>query len=114
MVTKLKDITDEYQPLGQRGMDAAFRSYGEAGNGFQTFAAEVTDYSKRAFNDCLRAWEQMLAAKSFDQALQIQSQFLQGAFNAHVAEMAKLSEMSTKMVRTAYAPVEQRLTDKAN
>jgi hypothetical protein len=107
MATELRNISEEYQKLGLNGFDATMRSYGEAAKGLQACAAEVTDYSKRAFDDCLRAWEQLLGARSIDQAVQIQSQYVKHAFDAHVAEMAKLGEMVTQMTRHAYAPIEQ-------
>jgi hypothetical protein len=43
--------------------------------GLQAIAAEVTDYSKKSFEDGTRAFEQLLRAKSFEQVIEIQSQF---------------------------------------
>ena len=37
--------------------------------------SEVTDYSKKAFEDGTRAFEQLLGAKSFEQVVEIQSQY---------------------------------------
>lgn len=110
MATELRNTSDEFQKLGQSGFDATMRSYGEAGKGLQAFAAEVTDYSKRAFDDCLRAWEQLLGAKSIDRAVQIQSQYVKHAYDTHVAELTKLGEMVTQLTRNAYAPIEQTAT----
>jgi hypothetical protein len=107
MATEPRNISEEYQKFGQNRLDAAMRSYGEAGKGLQAFAAEVTDYSKRTFDDCLRAWEQLLGARSIDQAVEIQSQYVKRAFDAHVAEMTKLGELVTQLTRNAYAPIEQ-------
>jgi hypothetical protein len=101
MATELRDISEEYQQLGKNGFDATMRAYGEAGKGLQAFAAEVTNYSKRAFDDCLRAWERLLGARSIDQAVEIQSQYLKQVFDAHVAEITKLGEMATQMTRKA-------------
>ena len=35
----------------------------------------TTDYSKKAFEDGTRAFEQLLGAKSFEQVIEIQSQY---------------------------------------
>ncbi len=45
--------------------------------GFQAIAAEVTDYSKKAFEDSTRAFEQLIGAKSIEQAIEIQSHVCQ-------------------------------------
>ena len=107
MATELRNTSEEFQKLGQSGFDATMRSYGEAGKAVQALAAEVTDYSKRTFDDCLRAWEQLLGARSIDQAIEIQSQYMKRAFDTHVAELTKLGDMVTQMTRNAYAPIEQ-------
>jgi hypothetical protein len=110
MATELRSISDEYQRLGQSGLDAAMRSYGEAGSGFQAFAAEVTSYSKSAFDDYLRMWEQLLGSKTFEQAIQIQTQYAKRAYENHIAEMSKLGEMFTRLSRESYKPIEQAAT----
>ena len=107
MAVDLRNVSDEYQRLGQAGVDATVRSYNEAGEGFQAFAAEMTNYSKKTFDDCLRAWEQLLGAKTIEQAFQIQSQYAKNAYEAHMAEMTKLGEMWTRLARNTYAPIEK-------
>jgi hypothetical protein len=39
----------------------------------------VTDYSKKAFEDAARAFEQLAGSKSVEQAIQIQSQYAKKA-----------------------------------
>ena len=64
---------EEFQKVGKDGFDAAVKSFGEMNKGFQAIAAEVTDYSKKAFEDGTRAFEQLIGAKSVEQAVEIQS-----------------------------------------
>ena len=75
--------------------------------GFQAIAATVTDCSKKAFEDGTRAFEQMIGAKSFEQAFEIQSQYAKKAFDAYIAQLSKLGEMYVDLARNAYKPVEQ-------
>ena len=82
-------------------------SLGEVNKGFQAIAATVTDYSKKAFEDGTRAFEQMIGAKSFEQAFEIQSQYAKKAFDAYIAQLSKLGEMYVDLARNAYKPVEQ-------
>ena len=86
---------------------SSVRSLGEVNKGFQAIAATVTDYSKKAFEDGTRAFEQLIGAKSFEQAFEIQSQYAKKAFDAYIAQLSKLGEMYVDVARNAYKPVEQ-------
>jgi hypothetical protein len=103
---------EEFQKVGKDGFDAAVRSFGEMNKGFQAIAAEVTDYSKKAFEDGTRAFEQLIGAKSIEQAVEIQSQYAKKAYDAYVAEMSKLGEMYVGLAKDAYKPVETVFTKK--
>ena len=89
------------------------RSYGELNKGFQAIGARVTDYSKRAFEDATRAFEQLVGSKSLEQAIEIQSQYVKNAYDAWVAEASKLGEMYVGLARDAYKPVEQAVAKKS-
>jgi phasin family protein len=80
--------------------------------GFQAIAAEITDYSKKAFEDSTRAFEQLIGAKSIEQAIEIQSQYAKKAYDTYVAEMSKLGEMYVGLAKDAYKPVEAAFTKK--
>jgi phasin family protein len=103
---------EEFQKAGKDGFDAAVRSFGEMNKGFQAIAAEVTDYSKKAFEDGTRAFEQLIGAKSIEQAIEIQSQYAKKAYDNYVAEMSKLGEMYVGLAKDAYKPVEASFTKK--
>src|SRR5262249_37490922 len=106
MPEELKNVGDEYQRLSKEGFDAATRSFGEMNKGFNALAAEMTDYSKRTFDDVFEAWEQLLTAKSVQQIIEIQSQYTKKAFDTHTSEMSKLGEMCVAIARNASKPAE--------
>ncbi len=103
---------EEFQKVGKDGFDATVRSFGEVNKGFQAIAAEITDYSKKAFEDGTRAFEQLIGAKSIEQAIEIQSQYAKKAYDAYVAEVSKLGEMYVGLAKDAYKPVEAAFTKK--
>jgi hypothetical protein len=107
MPEEIKNIGEEYQRLSKDGFDAAVRSFGEMNRGFQALAAEVTDYSKKAFEDVFRAWEEFLGAKSVGQVFEIQSQFAKKAYDNYMSEVSKLGEMYLAIARNASKPVEK-------
>ena len=96
----------EYQKAAETGFEAASRSFGEASKGFQALAAEMMEYSKAAFDDAIRTWEKLIGVRSLEQAMQIQSDYAKRVYENHMAEMKKLGEMCTGMVRDASKPVE--------
>ena len=100
------------QKAGKDGFEAAVRSLGEVNKGLQAIAAKFADYSKKSFEDGTRAFEQLIGAKSVEQAIEIQSQFAKKAFDTYIAEMSKLGEMYVAVARDAYKPVEQALVKK--
>jgi phasin family protein len=104
---------EEFQKVGKDGFDAYVRSFGEMNKGFQAIAAEMTDYSKKAFEDSTRAFEQLVGAKSVEQAIEIQSQFAKKAYDTYMAEMSKIGEMYVGLAKDAYKPVEAAMAKKA-
>jgi hypothetical protein len=103
-MTEHSKIADDFQKAGKEGFEAAVRSYGDANKGFQAVVAEVTDYSKKAFEDGTRAFEQLVSAKSVENAVEVQSQYVKKAYEAHVAEMTKLGEMYASLAQSAFKP----------
>ncbi|MGC1179149.1 MAG: phasin family protein, partial [Methyloceanibacter sp.] len=69
-------------------------------------------YSKKAVEDSMRAFEQLMGAKSLEQAIEIQSQFTKKAYDTYMAEMSKLGEMYVGLAKNAYKPVESALPKK--
>ena len=112
-MTDVQKFGEEFQRASKDGFDAAVRSFGEANKGFQAIAAEVTAYSKKSFEDGTRAFEQLIGAKSFAQAFEIQSQYAKKAFDAYIAQLSKLGEMYVDLARNAYKPVEQAVAKSA-
>ena len=104
---------EEFQKVGKDGFDTYVRSFGEMNKGFQAIAAEFTDYSKKAFEDSTKAFEQLAGAKSIEQAIEIQSQFAKKAYDGYMAEMTKIGEMYAGLAKDAYKPMEAAMSKKA-
>jgi hypothetical protein len=106
-------MTDEANRMGQQaqermqsGFEAATKSWTQANKGFQSLAAEMMEYSKASFDDAIRTWTQLIGVRSLEQAVQIQSDYAKRVYENHMAELSKLGEMCTGMMRDASKPVE--------
>jgi hypothetical protein len=106
-MSDVQKVGEEFQRASKDGFDAAVSSFGEVNKGLQAITAEVTAYSRKAFEDGTRAWDQLLRAKSFEQVIEVQSQYAKTAYEAYVAEWTKLGEMYAGLTRNASKPVEQ-------
>jgi hypothetical protein len=100
-------VGQEFQRASERSLEAASQSFSEANRGFQALAAEMTDYSKRSFDDAVRTWEQLIGVSSLEKVLDIQSQYAKRVYENHMAELSKLAEMYTGMVRDASKPIRE-------
>jgi hypothetical protein len=98
---------EEFQRASKDGYDAAVSSFDEVNKGLKAITAEVTAYSRKAFEDGTSAWDQLLRAKSFEQVIEVQSQYAKKAYEAYVAQWTKLGEMYAGLTRNASKPVEQ-------
>ena len=96
----------EYQKAAATGLEAASRSFSEANKGFQALAAEMMNYSKAAWDDAIRTWEQLIGVRSLEQAIQVQSDYAKRVYDNHMAELSKLGQMCVGMVHDASKPVE--------
>jgi hypothetical protein len=66
-------------------------------------------YSKKAFEDATRAFEQLVRAKSVEQAIEIQSQYAKKAYDNYITEVSALGEMYVSLARSVYKPFENAL-----
>ena len=103
---------EQFQKMGKDSFDAAVKSLGEMNKGLQAIAVEVTDYSKKAVEDSMRAFEELMRAKTLEHAIEIQSQYTKKTYDTYMAEMSKLGEMYVGLARNAYRPVESTLAKK--
>jgi hypothetical protein len=97
---------DDMQKLGKDNMDATMKSFGATSKGFQAIAVEVTNYSKKSFEEGSAALEKLLGAKSLEKAIEVQSDYAKTAYEGFIAQAAKLGELYTDIAKEAYKPFE--------
>ena len=101
---------DEFQKLGQNNMDAAMKMFGEWNKGWQAIAAEMSDYTKRSFEEGTATFEKLLSAKSVEQAIEIQTGFAKRAYDGYMHQLSKLGGMYADLAKEAYKPVEKAMS----
>lgn len=98
---------EDMQKLSQTNVDAAMKFVGEWNKNWQAIAAEMSDYSKRSFEEGTAAFEKLISAKSLEQAMEIQSSYAKRAYEDYMQQMTKLGGMYTSLAKDAVKPAEK-------
>lgn len=102
MVKNFEDI----QKAGKDSVDASMQSFGALLKAFQAIATETADYAKKSFEQGTLATEKLVAAKSFDKVLEIQTDYAKNAYEGFVAQATKLGQLYADLAQEAYKPYE--------
>ena len=105
---------EDVQKFNQDNLDVAKKSLDAASKGFQAIATEYADFSKKSIEEGSAAVEKMFAAKSFDKAVEVQSDYAKTAYEGMVGEMTKIGEMYAELARDVYKPYEGMFAKKAS
>ena len=102
MIKNFEDV----QKMNKDNMDATMKSFGALSKATQAIAAELTDYSKKSFEDGTKVMEKLLGAKSLDKAIEIQTDYAKTAYEGFVAQATKIGELYADLAKEAYKPFE--------
>jgi hypothetical protein len=105
MIKNFEDI----QKLSQGNLDTAMKLFGEWNKNWQAIAAEMSDYTKRSFEEGTQTFEKLVSAKSLEQAVEIQTGFAKRAYDGYMHQMSKIGGMYADLAKEAYKPVEKAL-----
>jgi phasin family protein len=97
---------EDMQNFSRDSIDASLKSFGACSKSAQTVAVEITDFSKKAFEEGAVATEKLCNAKSLETAIEVQSDYLKAAYESFVSETAKLAELYADWAQEAYKPFE--------
>jgi phasin family protein len=97
---------DEMQKVGMDNMNVAMKSFDAATKGFQTIAAELMNYQKKAFEDGAVAMQELINAKSPQKAMEIQSQYVKSAYEDLVAQVTRIGELYLQVAKESCKPLE--------
>ena len=100
---------EDFQKLGQGNVDTAMKTFGEWSKGWQAITSEMTDYSKRSFEDSSQTLEKLMTAKSVEQAVEIQTSYAKRAYDEYMHQWTKIGGMYAEFAKDAYRPLERVL-----
>lgn len=100
---------EDLQKLSQGNVDSMMKMFGEWNKGWQAISAEMTDYSKRSFEDSAQTVEKLMTAKSVEQAVEIQTSFVKRSYEEYMQQLSKLGGMYAEFAKEAFRPVERAM-----
>ncbi|MCX7900537.1 MAG: phasin family protein [Methylocystis sp.] len=97
---------DSAQKLGKEQFDAFSAASAAVVKGWQSIAAEATDYSKKSFEKGRVLAEKLVNVKKMDEAFQLQFDYAKTAYDDFIAGATKIGELYASMAKEAFKPVE--------
>ena len=64
----------------------------------------MTNYSKKSLDNRAAFVEKLLGTKSFDNAVQLQSEYAKTSFEGFVAQATKMGELYSNLAKSAFKP----------
>lgn len=100
---------DDIQKYSRDNMDLAMKSFGAISKGLQAVAVEVSDYSKKSFEDNSAFVEKITGVKTLDKAIELQTDFVKSSYETYLARVTKIGELYADIAKESYKPVETAL-----
>lgn len=97
---------EDFQKFSKDQIEAATTTSASLAKSLQTIAAEAAEYSKKSLESNSAFVEKLLGAKSFESAIQIQSEFVKTSYVGLIAQATKISELYASLAKEAFKPIE--------
>ena len=92
------------QKFGKDSFEATVKALDVASTGTKAIVVETADYAKKSLEQNAATFEKLAGVKSLDQAIQIQSDYLKGAYEGFVAHSTRTRELYTMLAQDSLAP----------
>ena len=102
-------MTKKFEDAGRYGtefLDSGLASLTAVTRDAQAISSEASDYAKTVFETSAAAIQKLMAAKSIEKVVEIQTAFAKQAYEGFVAEATRISELYADMAKDAYKPFE--------
>src|SRR5665647_3810688 len=102
-----RNYSNQNPPLqedGKETIDAGTASSTTFPGGFQAIATAYGDYTKKSFEDTRSFVEKFSGVRSFDKAVEVQTEFAKSAFETFVTESQKIGAMYGDLAKQSYKP----------
>jgi len=103
-------IIEELAELSRGNVEALVASSKLAAKGVETLSQDAANYSRKSFEDATAAFKSFTDVKSATDFFKLQGDYARSAFDAAVAESARVSETVLKLAGEVAEPINSRYT----
>lgn len=100
---------DELSVFSKQNMEAVVAFSTLAAKGFETLGKEIAAYNQKALEVTVANTKTLMGAKTFQEAVELQTGFARQSLDDLVAEGTKLSELSLKVAQDTASPINARV-----
>ena len=93
-----------HQQNGKEQIDTATASSNILPGGFQAIATAYGDYTKKSFEDTKSFVEKLSGVRSFEKAIEVQTEFAKTAYETFVTESQKIAALYGDLAKQSYKP----------
>ena len=97
---------EDIQKMNKNNIETMTKSFGALPKTVQAIATEMTDYSKRSFENNTKAVEKLFGVKSLDKAIEVQSEYAKTIYEDYTAQVTKLGELYVNLAKELFEPFE--------
>jgi hypothetical protein len=93
-----------HQHIDKEQVDKGTASANTFPSGIQAVAAAYGDYTTKSFEDTKSFVEKLSAVKSFDKAIEVQTEFAKTAYETFVTQSQKIGALYGDLAKQSYKP----------
>ena len=97
----------DFQKVSKVEMNDYLEAMGEWNKNWQAIATEMTDYTKRSFEDGTATFQKLVSARDMQQVMEIQTSYAKRAYEDYMRQMSKIGAMYQSIAKDAFKPVER-------
>jgi hypothetical protein len=97
----------DFQKVSKVEMADYVQAMGDLNKSWQAIASEMTDYSKRSFEDGVATFQKLATARSVPEAVEIQTAYAKNAYETYMHQMSKIGGMYQTLAKDAFKPFER-------
>lgn len=101
---------NEFNAHSKKNLEAVIASVTASTKGVEALSAQAMAYSKKAMEDQVAIAKSLSGAKSFQEAVELQTTFAKSALDAYIAEVSKMSDIVSASVKDSMKPLNERVT----
>jgi phasin family protein len=100
---------EQWSDVGRENFSAVLRANAALTEGLEAMGKEVIQYARRSFEQVAETATALLGAKTFEDVVQLNTQFAKANLEGLIERSARLSEMGVKVASEALAPLGGRV-----